>query len=551
MIKQIGILLLILLSGNTFAQIKTAPEKYWIEFTDKFNNDYQLIHPEEFLSERALQRRNNQNIPIKPEDLPVSKYYIDSLKSLGIKVLNISKWFNAASIFSADTQLIDTLSELSFIKKNIPLKSSATKAFVDSVFLPGKFPEITAEMPLIDYNLATKQLEMVNGQVLHQYGFKGSEKQIAVIDAGFSFADIYPAFDSLWANNRILGTCDFVKDTNHIFSSHSHGMSVLSIIGGNIPGQLTGSAPYADFWLLRSEDGNSEYLVEEDNWIAAAEFADSAGVDIINSSLGYSVFDDSTQNHSYAEMNGKSTRISQAASIAASKGMVVVVSAGNEGNTPWHYISAPADADSILTVGSVNLMDNISTFSSRGPSFDKRIKPDVVAMGQGTFHQSRYGDVRQGNGTSYSAPIISGLAACLWQAFPRSTSIEILSAIRKSASKYYTPDSTYGYGIPDFNIAYRLLQVETSENPEKFFEMEIYPNPFSDIFYIEWLPDSIHKVEIGLFSMSGKNVFKQDYPVLEQTNILTISNLPILPAGIYLLQFNTGDKVFHKKIIKK
>ena len=296
--------------------------------------------------------------------------------------------------------------------------------------------------------------------------------QIAVIDAGFINADILPAFDSLWINNQILGQRDFVDGDNWVLDAHTHGMVILSILGANLPNELMGSAPKANYWLLRSEDAGSEYRIEEENWVSAAEFADSAGVDVINTSLGYSTFDDTLQNYNYKDMDGRTTRISRGAVKAASKGILVVVSAGNERNKLWKYITAPADADSILAVGAVDEFGTLASFSSVGPSSDGRIKPDVAAQGVGTVAQG-LGGLIGCNGTSCSSPVIAGLAACLWQANKQMSNVEIIEMIKQSSSQYQNPDTLTGYGLPNFANA--LSQIGADLPYSSIHIKDIYP----------------------------------------------------------------------------
>ena len=354
-----------------FAQVtfeQTAPAKYRIEFTDKNNTPYSLNAPDAFLSAKALERRNKQEIPLTFNDLPVTPAYLDSLTASGARVLTVSKWFNAATIQVFDDLALQKIATLTFVKKNYALKSSGGKSPNEPEGQSG-IQAIEASSDL-NYGPSWWQTAIHNGHLLHNKGYTGRNITIAVIDGGFYHVNELPAFERLRENGQILGNRDFVDAAADVYAENSHGMSVLSIIGGYIPGELVGTAPDASFWLLRSEDVSSEYKIEEDNWIAAAEFADSVGADIINTSLGYARFDDPLQNHTYAEMDGNTTRISRAADLAASKGMLVVVSAGNQGNIAWKYITAPADADSVLTIGAIDQTGLVAEFSSRGPSSD-------------------------------------------------------------------------------------------------------------------------------------------------------------------------------------
>nr|NQU89848.1 S8 family serine peptidase [Bacteroidota bacterium] len=451
----------------TSAQV--APDKYWVRFTDKNNSPFSVDNPGEFLTQQAINRRTAQGISVVENDLPVNAPYIAAVVNTGATLLNVSKWFNSVTVFTDSPDVIVAINALPFVSsvdqichKPVPWKKTK-KSFFDN--------ESESEIPnekllrgntagqSYDYGQAWNQINMLNGIALHDLGFDGLGMTIAVLDAGFKNANVLSAFDSLWMNNRILGWKDFADPLNpDIFNSHTHGTSVLSTMGANLPGQMVGTAPRANYWLLRSEYGPSEYLVEEMNWISAAEFADSVGADIINSSLGYTTFDDPSQNHTYQDMNGKTTPVTIGADLAASKGILVVNSAGNSGNSSWLYIGAPADGDSVFTIGAVNSSGIYASFSSIGPTYDGRTKPDVVAQGQGsTIISANSGNVVSGNGTSFSSPITAGMVACLWQAHPDSRNTEIMEAIRQSGSLANSPTMFLGWGIPDYLSAHTLL----------------------------------------------------------------------------------------------
>jgi serine protease AprX len=535
-----------MLAQVTFEQ--TAPAKYRIEFTNKDNTPFTIEAPDEFLSQKALERRQRQKISISFNDLPVTPAYIDSLITAGARVLSVSKWFNAVTIKVFDNLTLNRITKLTFVKKDFILKSSSVKRINRTDYNTG-MQEIAASSDL-DYGPAWWQTAIHNGHLLHKQGFTGKDITIAVIDAGFARADVLPVFESLRQNGQILGTRDFVHDGTDIFLGQSHGMAVLSIMGGYLPGDIVGTAPDASYWLLRSEDGSSEYRIEEDNWIAAAEFADSAGVDIINTSLGYSVFDDTLQNYTYAQMDGNTTRISRAADVAASKGILVVVSAGNKGNTAWKYITAPADADSVLAVGAIDQSRLIAGFSSRGPSSDGQVKPSIMAIGSGTYVAYPDGTIRQGSGTSYSAPVISGLAACLWQANRNATVMELQTAICESADRFHQPDNDYGYGIPDFNLAHVLLQIDKGSAPFTQSVL-VFPNPFSNQLYIVFKSAVDVPVDLSFYDLAGKEIFRKTYPQVAGRNYLKVEETyDNLPSGVYIIKINAGEITGNSKLIK-
>jgi len=402
----------------------------------------------------------------------------------------------------------------------------------------------------LEYGSSWWQTGMHNGHILHSKGFRGKGITIAVIDAGFYNADVISVFDRLRENGQILGTRDFVTPGADVYRGQSHGMAVLSIIGGYKTGELIGTAPDADFWLLRSEDGGSEYVIEEDNWIAAAEFADSVGTDIINSSLGYSDFDDPVQNHTYADMDGNTTRVSRAADLAVSKGMLVVVSAGNEGGQLWKFITAPADADSALTVGAVDQTRYVAVFSSRGPSADGQVKPDVMALGKGTYISNPDGSIRQGNGTSFSAPVIAGLSACLWQSDRDASVMELHAAICESADRFTQPDGDYGNGIPDFNLADILLKADADGEP--FAEqVTVFPNPFNNQLYLVFRSPVDVPVDITLYDLAGKELFRRTFPGIMGRNYVKIEGeFGSLPKGAYFIKVEAGAVTGNSKLIK-
>ena len=392
--KFVFISLFLIWTPSLSAQIKVAPDRYCIEFTDKKHNNFTLARPGEFLSERALQRRAKQKIEITQADLPVSSYYTDSLAKMGIEVLNASRWFNSAVVRCADAD-IEKIKGLNFIKKTgqLPEKKKSTtpndtiesdlSEFFSSLFMKNENKSLYGAS-LKYYGQAADQIGMMNGHFLHNNGFRGDNMLIAVIDGGFYKIEELSGFDNLRNNGRLMPVKNFTVERDNLYGTSSHGTNVLSIIASDLPGRMVGSAPDAGYVMLRSEESDGEYLVEEENWIVAVEYADSLGADIITSSLGYSTFNDTLQNHTYQELDGTTIRASRAAAMAAAKGMIVCVSAGNDGNGSWRYVSVPADADSIITVGAVNPKKEYASFSSVGPTADGRIKPDLIAMGKET-----------------------------------------------------------------------------------------------------------------------------------------------------------------------
>lgn len=518
---------------------------FWVSFTDKNNSEYSLSNPQDYLSDRAIQRRLSQNIAIDSFDLPVNSNYIDSVLTLDVSLVHSSKWLNGITVAGVYESL-DFIKSWSFIrevqltKPGILTKSGASK-FSEEDF---------TEMDPMDsslYGESVHQIEMLNGLFLHDKNFRGEGMQIAVLDGGFEKADELPAFDSLWAEGRILGTRDFVNPESDFWATHYHGMSVLSTMGGNVPGQLIGTAPDASYWLLRSEDVNSEYIIEEDNWAAAAEFADSVGADVINSSLGYYTFDDTITDHTYADMDGKTTRVTKAANIAASRGMLVFASAGNERNKTWQRIIAPSDGENVIGVGAVDINLNPASFTSAGPAAGGAVKPNVSAMGVSTVIQISNGNISVGSGTSFSSPVMAGMAASLWQMFPEKPAVAIKEAIEMSASQYNSPDSLVGYGIPDMRVAAELLGYQEVDEIETNSSWKVFPNPVKDQLVIWSTDNSAESVQVEWFSLQG-NLLKSW--VKSGTKRLFINDLPPAATGIYILRIKSGSHSESFKINK-
>lgn len=535
-----------------------AYDKYWIVFKDKNGTPYTVNNPSAFLSQRAIQRRINQNIPIVYNDLPVTPIYVQLVLATGnVNLRYTSRWFNAISIQTTDANALAAISALPFVQSVQPVmrykrpNDDYIETFHNLSNAKQASPDKNKELLAYNYGPSFNQINMIGGDCMHFMGYSGEGMVIAVLDAGFYKVDSLPVFDSLWANQQILGTRDFVTGDTMVFEDHWHGTMVLSCMGGYLSGQIVGTAPKASYWLLRTEDADTEYLVEEDNWVAGAEFADSVGADILNTSLGYTTFDDNSMNHSYQDMDGNTCRISVASDIAVSKGMFAVCSAGNSGASAWYHIGAPADADSALTVGAVDAGGVITNFSSRGPSADGDIKPNVCAQGRDAIVSSMGGGIQTANGTSFSSPITCGAVACLWQANPTMINMEIYDAIIKSAHKYNFPDdSLYGYGIPDFCMANIILSQSKTINPVE--NTHVYPNPFNKSFSFVLESVTNQMVILELRDISGKKVYTALYNLSENSvNTIEVGNLSHLDRGIYMLTVTGNELFYSKKIVKE
>lgn len=445
--RMIELLVCILVALPVGAQQDTL--KYRICLKDKVATEYSLQRPGEFLSAKALDRRHRQGLKVDSMDLPVCRSYVNEIRRQGVNIVVTGKWENFVTVSCNDSMLIGRIASLPFVRSiervwMRPNKKEVIPQRDSLVNCPEKHPEDY-------YGAGAAQIQMSHGDKLHEAGFRGQGMTIAVIDAGYHNADRITAFDM----ERVLGVKDFVNARADIFAEQSHGMAVWSCMGLNRPKMMVGTAPEASYWLLRSEDNYSENLVEQDYWSAAVEFADSVGVDVINTSLGYYEFDDKEKNYTYCQLNGRYALISRQASHVADKGMVLVCSAGNAGAGPWKKITPPADTDNVLTVGAVGKDGVLASFSSVGNTADGRIKPDVVAVGYKADVMGTDGNLKQANGTSFASPIMCGMVTCLWQACPKLTAKEVIELVRRSGDRAACPDNIYGYGVPDLWKAYQ------------------------------------------------------------------------------------------------
>lgn len=540
------------------AQGTAGPSRFLIRFTDKTGTPYNISNPSGFLSSRAIARRSAQGIAVDYRDLPPVPAYLDSLTARGAQILNVSRWMNAVSVFSNDSAVIAGIQSLPFVANVTPVRMplqniSSNKLDVHpSPIATRKIIHAVDSFPRsFNYGPSLGQIAMLNLETIHAQGYLGQGMLIAVLDAGFFNANVLPAFDSLFADNRIVATRDFVDGGNNVFDDHTHGMNVLSVLGGNISGSLIGSAPHASYLLLRTEDAATEYLIEEFNWVVAAEYADSSGADIISSSLGYTTFDNVSMDHVYADLNGVSAMASKGASWAASKGILVVNSAGNWGGSSWNYIGVPADADSILATGAVDSMENLAGFSSRGPSADGRIKPDVSAQGVDVVMSSTSGAIMTGNGTSFSCPLISGAAACLWQANPSLTAMQIRDVIIQSCDQYLNPDNNKGYGIPDFGQALFVLNGKRLVKPDSDAVVSCYPNPTQNKLHVALFSGSSQPIGILLCDLSGRVIDQILTSALPDSYHHFNIDMADLSSGLYMLkvEFRDSDQVI--KIVRQ
>ena len=450
-----------------FSEVNAQYTRYIVKLKNKGNNPFSLTTPSGYLSQRAIERRTRYNIPIDSTDLPATPSYVTQIDNVAaVTVLNVSKWHNAVSIQTTDPNAITTINALPFVQTVFPIaaRSQGTiEKFVNTEqpYIP---PAQRATQVMSDYfNYGTGSFNEINlhqGQLLHNIGLRGQGMLIAMLDVGYLNYNTYDAMDSIIANNQVLDTWDFYSKNATVFDDPSHGMQCLSIIAANIPGTFIGKAPKASFLLYRTEDGSSEYPVEEFNMVCGMERADSAGADIISASIGYSDFDDPSFNHVYADMNGNTTLAAVGADLAAKKGILFFNAAGNDGNGVWHYIITPADADSVVAVGAVNTSGMVWSGSSYGPSSDGQVKPDVASIGWNAIVQGPGNTVTTGTGTSFACPNMAGLGTILWQGFREVNNMRIVRALREAGSISSAPNDRIGYGIPNMKTAFGSLLTE-------------------------------------------------------------------------------------------
>lgn len=534
--KKCFLFLLLSLSSVVFSQ-----EEAWVYFNAKSNQQSYFDSPLKMLSQRALDRRTTQNISIDFKDIPIDPTYISQIKLVtGITVMAKSKWMNSVHVRGSQA-IIRSLKDFSFVDKvdfaNKTLNLTAKAVKVSKQIQEAKVAKTKIDY---DYGTSTNQIKMLNGDALHKQNYTGSGKIIAIMDAGFLGVNITQPFKRLRDNNQILGGYNFVMRDSNVYSSDSHGTSVLSTMGGYTETKLVGTAPDASYYLFITEDVRSENPVEESLWVEAAEKADSLGVDVINTSLGYFEYDNSAYSHTYNEMDGATAFISRGAEIAFSRGMIVVVSAGNEGDTSNPHIGAPADAVSVITIGAVNSAKTRASFSSIGPSYDGRIKPDLMAQGVAAVLSNKYGAIVTEDGTSFSGPIVAGMVASFWQAFPSKTNKQIRTLILQSGDRYTEPTVQYGYGIPDFGLA-----LGVSENSATHNYFVAYPNPTSDFISMEF-PERFNKGTVGFYTVLGQKVLEHQLNDAKDT-----FSLKSLSSGIYIYKIESAAFSKSGKIIKQ
>lgn len=533
----------ILVTSYSFGQTQDA----LVFFADKENVQASIDNPISILTQEAIDRKVMHNVAIDARDVPVTPAYINQIKNAsGITVFAKSKWMNCVYVQGTQGN-IEALLNLSFVTSiewldkdlnNFPVPDTDGTS-------NDKFDLENLNTRIVyNYGAAANQIEMIKGDFLHEQDFTGEGMIIAVLDSGFPNVETNPAYTHIIDENRLLGTFDFFSRTTDVTGTGSHGTRTFSDIGGFIENEFVGTAPNASFYLFRTEYGPDENPREEAWWVAGLERADSLGVDVVNTSLGYQDYDNPNYDHSYEDLDGQTTFAARGANIAFAKGMLLVTSGGNDGNG-FGTVATPADAPGLLSVGAVNSEGEYVSFSSRGPTVDGRVKPDVMAQGADAAVVDQNGNVTTNNGTSFSSPILAGSVACLWQSRPEVKNGRIMQVVRESAHLFDNPTNEMGYGIPNFEDAYNALQILGAEDRMLEENFALYPNPVTEILMVSF-PVSSEVAELKVYNLLGDLMF--DRSISANENSIDLSSIS---SGMYLVTITSSEKVNSFKIIKQ
>ncbi len=529
-----AILFLLFAFSSATAQVN----RYFVYFKDKQGTPYSVSEPSQFLSERSIARRQNQVISITEEDLPVNPAYVAQVKATGANTFFTSRWWNGVLIETdasniANIQSLPIVKSISYVAPGKKLSSGRQSSIKQK-----KNTEASQPVNMV-------QLQQIGLDVMHNSGYRGEGVLIAIFDSGFQGVNVTAPFAALFTDGRIKQTFNFVNNTSGVYQNDDHGTEVFSVMAAYTEGSYTGGVHKADYCLYLTEDVSSEYRIEEFNWTFAAERADSAGVDVINSSLGYYDFDDASMNYEKSQLDGMTAIVTRAARKAFEKGIVVVCSAGNEGGNSWKTVTPPADADAVFGVGSITSSEALSSFSSQGPTADARIKPDVVAMGSATSVVKINGSLGTASGTSLASPLIASLAAGVRQAFPDLNVAQIYESIIRSADQASKPDNLKGYGLPHFTAAKNYI--ERTQTEEK---VSLYPNPVSgNSLYIKLKSVEDTSLQIRIYDSQGKRVEEINYPISWMNNPFEY-DISKLYVGLYFMQVQMGELISTIKFVR-
>ena len=535
--KVLVMLLLIVVTFASYAQ----ENRYMVFFHDKEGSPYSVSAPEAFLGERSLARRDRQGIDVTERDLPVDSTYMQGVVTAGATVLHATRWMNGVLV-QCSSALVPTLEALAYVD-SVVLVAPGVQSFGGGRRRPSGRKSSSHAIEEVTDN----QLSKLGIDAMHEAGYHGESMIIAVLDAGFPGVNTALPFQHIFTEQRFNDSVsyNYVHHNTDVFQDDDHGTQVFSLIAAYLPGTFIGGAYKASYQLYVTEDASSEHHLEEYNWLFAAERADSAGADIINSSLGYNTFDAPSEDYTHADLDGETAIVTKAANWAAERGIIVVVSAGNEGANSWRKVTPPADAQNLLAVGSVSAQEGRSSTSSMGPTADGRVKPDVMATGQGTAVVKPNGTTGFNSGTSFSTPLVTSLVAGVWQRYPDLTSLEILETIRLSGSHASSPDTLVGYGVPNFQAVVNRLEWAPQENI-----FEIFPNPVSSTLYIRPEdPELINASRVEIVSLQGQVIADRQigFSWLNGTYSADISTLS---PGMYFLRIWLGQQIISFKMVK-
>lgn len=538
--KKLLLIFTILCIQQGFAQSQDA----WVFFADKENVEASLADPILIMTQEAIDRKTLQGTPIDERDVPVNENYITQIKNIyNMTVRSKSKWMNCIYVIG-DQSNIESLLDFSFVT-DVEYADKSLNLFPGGP-IENKFALEEASQNInYNYGAAANQIEMLSGDYLHELDYTGEGMIVAVLDAGFPSIDTNPGFQKMRDENRILGTYDFEARIENVNGTSSHGFNTSSDIGGFLQDEFVGTAPQASFYFFVTEYTPSETPVEEAWWVEALERSDSLGVDVVNTSLGYRGYDNPNYDHSYEDLDGQTTFSARGANIAFDKGMILVTSAGNSGNTDFPTVGTPGDSPGTLTIGAVNSNGNYASFSSIGPTVDGRVKPDLMAQGVSAAVINTGGNVDFSSGTSFSSPIMAGVVTCLWQARPETPNGNIMQIIRESANLYDNPTDEMGYGIPNFEDAYAALQELVVEDKFLMSNFALYPNPVTSKINISF-PQGISNATFTIYSILGNKVL-----LTEISRNLNSVNIESLNSGMYIASINSDNKQISFKIIKE
>ena len=536
--------LLLVLTILSIQQGVAQSQDAWVFFADKENVEVSLADPILIMTQEAIDRKELHGTAIDERDVPVNENYITQIKNAtGITVRSKSKWMNCVYIIGSQPN-IEALLDLPFVT-NVEYADKSLNLFPGAP-IENKFSlEEAGQNVIYNYGAATNQIEMLSGDYLHELDYSGEGMIVAVLDAGFPSIDTNPGFQKMRDENRILGTYDFEARTENVDGTSSHGFVTSSDIGGFLQNEFVGTAPQASFYFFVTEYTPSETPVEEAWWVEALERSDSLGVDVVNTSLGYRGFDNPNYDHTYEDLDGQTTFSARGANIAFDKGMILVTSAGNGGNTSFPTVGTPGDSPGTLTVGAVNSNGIYVAFSSIGPTVDGRVKPDVMAQGSNAAVINTGGNIDFSSGTSFSSPIMAGVITCLWQSRPDVPNGHIMQIVRESANLYNNPTDQMGYGIPNFENAYLALQELGLEDDFLMSNFALYPNPVTSKINISF-PEGISNGTFTIYSILGNKVLST-----EISRNLNSVNMESLNSGMYIASINSNNKQISFKIIKE